>query len=232
MNSVRGRRWVTMLLYSMAISFGADYLINIYIYNTLVWKVGVACWLCAIAACRIPHRPHRPHSVVTHHQLVGVRGFVLGQDGLLKALTLCAVWQPGVNEARCISIHCESRSTTPSIYYPPGAHCHCGFNVQHTLQELRNSSYGYDCAAVVEGWGRSRLHFDGWRSQYCRILALIDESQKGQGIDRQPVKNRIRLQAAAMRYDVPIITATQALGGLDEFGTSVSAELKEWVKPL
>lgn len=164
------------------------------------------------------------------HQLIGVRGFRFGSNGELLSLTNRGAWVKGENIAIC--------AMKGSSHEAPDASCHCGFNVWHSIQDLRHSGYHYDVAAVVEGWGKARLHTDGWRSNKARIVALIDEecsiyaTSHGDFYTAMPKRQlvrphkRIELEAASLRYDIPIVSAAMVENALDEFGTPVPAKLR------
>lgn len=226
---------LSFTLYGLAVAMMVDFLL---VGLTASWQFGFLIPLViSLTFAVLSGRKRKP--VPLENPLIGVRGFHMGADGVLDSITRRGSWTPGKNTAVCTEYAYASHET-------PGHRCHCGFNAYHSLKDLRNSDYPYAVAAIVRGWGRGRLHPDGWRSEHAEILALIDDSAVSEFMANfpasimsysngrlikfsahvyEPVGNRILLDAASMRYDVPVLTVQQAEHALIEYGTPVDKAL-------
>lgn len=172
--------------------------------------------------------------------VIGLRHWNVTPEGELHSPIIEGVWQPGVNVAKCI----KGRVWQPWNHDGPSpvGGCSCGIYAHHEQVGISHSS---GIIGVVRGWGSVRVHPDGWRAEKARIVALVDEqklpyfecdpfSSTSVSTESQSViifktlegRPRLLMQAASLRYDVPIITARQAANSLDEFGTSVPDNLK------
>jgi hypothetical protein len=130
-------------------------------------------------------------------------------------------WTPGMNTARCFA----SRRLLPwrveeNQHHDdaPNGHCTCGIYGLHDLPKEQSSpsiarswwhatsgSGGRDgfVLGVVEGWGRSSVGPQWWRSEFARVRALY-------GATPSAVKT---LRHVGRRYGVPVYRDLEALIG-------------------
>lgn len=123
--------------------------------------------------------------------VAGFRAWWPERDGRLRPVTMSAeVWEPGVNEARCLL-----RSSRP--HTAPGHRCTCGI---YALASPHDPRLECDRFAVgsVAAWGEMEVHSTGFRARYACITALcFDESAS--------TAHLTWLRAAAARYRVPLV---------------------------
>lgn len=85
-------------------------------------------------------------------------------------------WKAGRNEAVCLV---SGRPVPDKLQHvAPGTGCSCGFYAVHDvdrLPRLRNLDSDYLVLAGVAGTGIVRVHTDGWRAQFVRIVAFSAE---------------------------------------------------------
>ena len=90
-----------------------------------------------------------------------------GRKTRLKSTGVAGEWSPGINTASC----------NGSTHTAPDENCACGFYVLTNLDEVENHVGINDGVVVgaVMGWGKVIQHgTEGWRTQYARILGLLD----------------------------------------------------------
>lgn len=90
-----------------------------------------------------------------------------GRKSRLKSTGVAGEWSAGVNTAKCIH----------NSHVAPDEHCACGFYVLTDLDEVDKHVGMNDGVVVgaVMGWGRVIQHgTEGWRTQYARIVGLLD----------------------------------------------------------
>lgn len=85
-------------------------------------------------------------------------------------------WKAGRNEAVCLVSGRPVPDQPPHV--SPGTGCSCGFYAVHDvdrLPRLTNLDSDYLVLAGVAGTGIVRVHTDGWRAQFVRIVAISAE---------------------------------------------------------
>jgi hypothetical protein len=147
---------------------------------------------------------------VIDHPIIGFRSFIPGPDldgSVRSRFAFAHLWTPGVNQAECRAnqhiIGADriknpvSNRVTDSV---PSTECGCGFYAHHTIRDSREYQPGVyqgdvrPVFALVKGWGRIQVHYDGFRSQYQEILAIVP----GEDADYD--------KQAARYYGVPYLT--------------------------
>ena len=137
------------------------------------------------------------------HALLGFRLWTTDGDGTLQSLVIGWDWQPGINRASCAKGWYERKPKWQLPHRVPAKRCQCGFHAYHRLEGVREHAAGLhrnlhlDCVVgAVAGWGNLQVHPDGFRSEYCQILALSARS-----LDAAP-----GLFASAERYGVEVLS--------------------------
>lgn len=140
--------------------------------------------------------------------VVGYRAFTfdLHMGGVLISPIRAHIWTPGVNEASC---KLREALNSWEIHPVPSTHLRgagCGFNAWWDVRECtsidpdRRFTY---ITAVVLGSGSTLVYEKGWRSQYCRVIAVI---------------NDFHIAALETRYNVPTLPPDD-LGLISAFGS-------------
>lgn len=155
----------------------------------------------------------------------------------LKSSNALYVWQPGMNTARCNTYNPPvwfgrgwNRSSHKSDEPIPADGCVCGLHAFYSMDECMQfwqtspmgKLYRAGFVGLVRGWGRSRLHVNGWRSLYAEPVALL------RGVYES--MNEHMMDEVASVYSIPILQtkvhppdrfATLPDQVLEEFGTIV-----------
>jgi hypothetical protein len=120
--------------------------------------------------------------------LVGWRVWSV-HDGRLQSLVVPHTWQPGVNQATCLS---EARQPCSS---PPGRFCQCGFWALWSPDLCIRRARAYPRShldhvmGLVAGWGSVAVHgSEGFRAERARALCLFSD---------WPWDGRMRMLAAS-----------------------------------
>lgn len=111
---------------------------------------------------------HMSDEPVFLEKAFGVRYFRVDGDACISVIQE-EVWSPGVNVAKCIAGHRQEAIS-------PVTECSCGLYAYHGLTELYERPYHGEVIAIVNGWGNTELHANGWRSQYAQIVGLAPVS--------------------------------------------------------
>lgn len=89
------------------------------------------------------------------------------------------------------------RPVEPAHAWVPNAGCQCGiYAFRRPEFESLNGASGPKVRGIVMGWGRYVLGAVGWRTQFARLIALLDDVEPGEG-ELVPM--------LARRYEVPIV---------------------------
>lgn len=126
--------------------------------------------------------------------VIGYRAWRIRDGELIPRHRGVGPWQPGVNKARCQKV----------IWHePPHSDCMCGLYAYHELlATIETPAVGYETVTgAVVGWGAMEVYRDGWRSQFARIVALLDQREH----------QRKQLARVCGRYDVPLVRGGSAL---------------------
>lgn len=166
--------------------------------------------------------------------VVGVRWWVTGRIAMNPlGLYSCfasntdqpILWEDKTNHAVC----CANRYTVlPRHACPisPGEHCFCGINAFYNATLSLGLSAAYAVSGVpgiVRGWGRMRLHPEGWRAEHAEIMAMLSLPSLRYGapkVDPAPF---------AEAYGVPVIqfpSIHAADATLSEFGAEVPKDMR------
>jgi hypothetical protein len=132
----------------------------------------------------------------------------LGKQQMLCSTASMNAWQSGVNIAAC------SMATVHEA--APDQFCGCGFYILHDMDQLDSHVQldDYSIVGAVVGWGKVIQHgAEGWRTQYARILGLLDCKYS----DTQLKNTRI----AAKAYGVEVYSRE-----------NLERWVKEWGDPL
>jgi len=161
--------------------------------------------------------------------VVGYRQWRL-DDWVLSPINYGTPYRPGVNEAVCnpnVGFHARQRRLTSGNYTlgheAPAKDCHCGFNAFHDFEKMNaasfaNKEHGTVTGAII-GWGNLEVHSNGFRSQFCRIVALV-----GNGNDN--------LNEIAELYKVPLVDTNEELQiEASNHGTPLPESLRPRKKP-
>lgn len=95
-------------------------------------------------------------------------------------------------------------SACPHGHDQPAENCVCGLWAN---ARIKPDHGGFVCGAIV-GWGRVILHEDGFRAQYARLLALLDDDDYPDGFD-QAGHRREFINAVAERRRLPVLSADE-----------------------
>jgi|GraSoiStandDraft_47_1057283.scaffolds.fasta_scaffold672576_1 hypothetical protein len=113
------------------------------------------------------------------------------RDGRLHSWVVDHVWEPGHNQARCLSVEPPALSTRYSCSQAPGPGCMCGFwalwDLKRCLVKGRaeeSSASGQAVIGLMQGWGTVAVHGqEGFRAQHAKALFLINDSVWDAGLD-------------------------------------------------
>lgn len=141
--------------------------------------------------------------MIVARPLVGFRSWRTAEDGRLfptqwpvtvEPPLPYSAWLEEVAHASCISYDHDS----------PAEGCQCGL---YAYAKIRPDGGMLICGAVVAG-GRVVLHEDGFRAEYARPIALLDNESypPGFNVGRPRAK---RIAAVAKRHDLPILPADE-----------------------
>jgi hypothetical protein len=131
-------------------------------------------------------------------------------------------WDPSSNRAECFILKHRrlwfySRLRAEHQTGAPVATCDCGFYGLNDLPieasrqqqylcpwevDPRDSGFGGLVLGVAEAWGRVLLGTEGWRSQFCKPLALFVRPKTPTPIDTESVQTR---------YGIPVLRDLDAL---------------------
>jgi hypothetical protein len=184
--------------------------------------------------------------------VVGWRLWKVREDALCS-WAVEHVWQPGDNEAVCLS---DRLYPCPE---PPGTSCRCGFWALYSpVAAIRLASATPAARAViglVAGFGTVAVHGrEGFRAEMARVTCLFSDEialtpverlwrslrrrlhrRADDGPNDQILSRTDTLKPLAGRYAVPLVSFQSAisLGLLSELGVQLDAiaELQEWLKP-
>jgi hypothetical protein len=187
--------------------------------------------------------------------LIGWRIWRLRSD-VLRSWAATYSWSPGENRARCLATLRRPCASSP------GRECECGiWGLFRPLMSLeRARSDGGEHASVVgliRAWGELAIHGqEGFRAEKAAVACLftdwvwepVSQVQGGEPPDDGRLRRWFRrlfvpevdptrlprLEAAAARYGVPLLSLGDAIetGLLEEFGVEADArqELREWLR--
>lgn len=147
---------------------------------------------------------------VLQGEIVGRRAWVLRvRDGRLRGVGYGSevAWRPGVNQAACL-VH---------RHRAPHHNCNCGLYAFYDASMVL-----LHCVrGLVSAWGDVEAHVDGFRAQYARIAALVDDP------------GTAPIHALARVYGVPVITPEQFADDafIAEFGEVLPPELRVALAP-
>jgi hypothetical protein len=96
----------------------------------------------------------------------GMRRFNVNSKGFLVGPVTKEPWCDGVNQARCLPI---TQPFNPFCSYVVDPHCLCGFYACFDSKQL---CFG-GVLTVVEGFGRTIIGEEGFRSEFARINVIV-----------------------------------------------------------
>lgn len=162
-------------------------------------------------------------------------------DGRLRSWVVQQEWEPGTNEARCLTDgHVVSlvSSERGRCAHSPGADCKCGlwaiWDFGACARKAREESAPWDrrdiVIGLVAGWGTVAIHGEeGFRCQYGAVRCLFTDAVAGRSPahasrpgwwtrlvrrieGREPGDVRAAsLRSAADRYGVPLLAVADAV---------------------
>ena len=172
--------------------------------------------------------------------IVGIRVWLVNRNGLLplklglKGTNSTYIWDPGVNEARCntyspatpVWLTKTSKPQHAKDKRVPGEACICGFHAFYSLTDLLryfeqlHMKYILQAGVIgiVRGWGHTRLHPDGWRTQFAEPIALFHGLHESDGEGY--------LKQLAEIYSLPLLGPGAYPHIMSEFGIIVPEDLR------
>jgi hypothetical protein len=138
--------------------------------------------------------------------LVGYREWALWRDGdgppQLRSLFHPTVWpQDGPLGAVCLRPLIWHGRTGIGHKGVPDALCECGIYAFRAPEfDTLRGAKGPKARGMVQGWGRYVLGTAGWRCEFARAVALL-EDEDDPGVSR----------AIGRRYDIPVVPSLEAV---------------------
>jgi hypothetical protein len=191
-------------------------------------------------------------SAIDSEPVVGWRLWKVREDELCS-WAVEHVWQPGENEAICLS---DRLYRCPKA---PGTSCRCGFWALYSpvaaIQLASAKPAAHAVIGLVEAFGTVAVHgHEGFRAEIARVTCLFSDEialtpverlwrslrrrlhRRAEGGSNDQILSRTdTLKPLAGRYAVPLVSLQSAisLGLLSELGVQLDAiaELQEWLKP-
>jgi hypothetical protein len=142
----------------------------------------------------------------------GWRLWRIHPDGSLRSVWRAAHerWTTGPQQATCSAVALPVfASASGRRHRAPATDCDCGYYLTLTSEPLAELWVPSDVVAgTAQGWGTVVPHAFGYRTERCRITALLDGPVPGSSHDRWCRADEIQLAAA--RYQVPMLPAELA----------------------
>lgn len=142
------------------------------------------------------------------------RGEVWPSTPLLRSSWAPRAWFPGDNQAFCYP---HSRHAAPRVG------CECGLHALYKPETVPTwlsgrLEMGLAIRGLVTAWGDIEAHVEGFRAEYARVAALVDEPKLLPGLARR----------IADHYKVPLISEEQWRddGFITEFGEILPWEVR------
>lgn len=140
-------------------------------------------------------------------QIGGARHYLGAGDYLLCSIGVSGTWSTGVMKAS----HAGMSSISVSGHPVPGENCTCGLwatkKPRIPLDYATSSLSGHIVIGVVGLWGRIVPHELGYRAQYARPYALVEDISS---MVRDSYPRIEVVHALARRYEVPTLPSIKA----------------------
>lgn len=151
--------------------------------------------------------------------LVGFRGIDFNSQGqLVSNRNTKFVWEKDKPiEAVCDAGDITWLSRLLSLQWfghkVPHKSCHCGLYGYFDMDSRKNNHLGV-LTVIVQAWGRTEVHKSGFRSQFMKVVGIVDTGLKPEGV----------VAEIARRNGIPLVKPEQAKEFAEEFGHLLTKE--------